>query len=399
MALFRTALSIAILALLAPFIYDRAQVLVGFYKNNPVRLSKHNALGHHDVKFAHKIRSCEDALLIESAGVAILPCDPGRERRNTIMGFFIPGPVSSAELYLYDYKDAATPDSESLKRLELVDYAPGDDFHSLGMAFDEASSTLFVANHRHDGPKIEMFKLDQSTLQAKHIRSIAHPLIHGPNAIAIKNSNELFMTNDHHFTMAQSRFLAQAETYLALPLGTVVHVDVSDPETTKATVVARVPFANGVELINQTTLAVASSSKARVYLYNIVDNSGSTSAPELVASSSIKLPYHVDNLSLTSDGRLLMAGHPHLPSLTKYAATRWICNDAAELDRADATMKEYCATGQAASGASQWTEAGGLKHLYIDTEYPTSATAIYDSERKVGIIAGLYAKGILVWRD
>ncbi|ETS84416.1 hypothetical protein PFICI_02441 [Pestalotiopsis fici W106-1] len=399
MAPYRTALTIVVLALLAPFLYDRSQVLVGFYKNNPIRLSKVNALGQQDIKFADKIRSCEDAIIIESAGVAILPCDAGRERWNTVMGFFVPGPVPRGELYLYDYKNAAAPDSESLKRLEVIDYAPGDDYHSLGVAFDEPTSTLFVANHRHDGPRVDLFKLDLAALKATHIRSVAHPLIHGPNAITLRNSNEFFVTNDHHFTWAQSRFLTQAETYLALPLGTVVHVDISDPDTTKATVVARVPFANGIELVNKTTVAVASSSKAQVNLYSIVDGEQSGSAPALTYSSAIKLPYHVDNLSLTSDGRLLMAGHPHLPSLTKYAASRWICNDATELAKADGTMKEYCATGQAASGASEWTEAGGLRHLYIDTEYPTSASVNYDPDRKVGIITGLYAKGILVWRD
>lgn len=280
-----------------------------------------------------------------------------------------------------------------------MDYEPGDDFHSLGLAYDESTSTLFVSNNRRDGPRVDLFKLDIGALQAKHFRSVRHDLIHGPNAIVLKNSHEFFVTNDHYFLMAKSRFLSQLETYLALPLGTVVHVDISDPETTNATVVARVPFANGIELVNKTTLAVAATSKSQVQLYTITDGTQADPVPSLSYKSSIRLPFNVDNLSLSADGRLLIAGHPHAPSLVQFAKTRYICNDPAELVKADDTMRGYCQTGQAASWVSEWTEAGGLKHLYADTKYPTSATAAYDSERKIGIIVGLYAKGILIWRD
>jgi arylesterase / paraoxonase len=73
------------LALLVPFIYERGQVLSLFYANAPVRMPRIDKLGAHGVKFADKIRNCEDGLLIESAGLAVLPCDPGRERWNSVM--------------------------------------------------------------------------------------------------------------------------------------------------------------------------------------------------------------------------------------------------------------------------------------------------------------------------
>ncbi|KAK6087772.1 serum paraoxonase arylesterase family protein [Seiridium cupressi] len=388
----------ALLALLAPYLIRRGQILRLFYTNAPDRLPRINALKTQEVKFADKIRSCEDALLIESKGYAILPCDAGRERWNSVMGFFVPGPVPKGELYLYDYKNAAATDSEALTPIEFVDYSPGDDFHSLGVAFDEATWILYVANNRFDGPKVDLFKLSEDYLQAKHIRSIQHHLIHGPNAIVIKNDHEFFVTNDHYFLMKQSRYLSMAETYLGLPLGTVVHVDISSPTAVEANVVARVPFANGIELINETTLAVASTSNGEVRLYSL-GSSEKGSVPTLTYRSAIRVPFSVDNLSRSGDGRLVLAGHPHPPSLTKYASARYICNDPAELAKADPTMQEYCRTGQTCSWVSEWTEAGGLKHLYADTDYPSSATAAYDSERNVGIITGLYARGILIWRD
>lgn len=37
------------------------------------------------IKFRDQIRNCEDVVLDEGAGVAILSCDPGRDRWNTVM--------------------------------------------------------------------------------------------------------------------------------------------------------------------------------------------------------------------------------------------------------------------------------------------------------------------------
>jgi hypothetical protein len=71
--------------MLAPILYERGYTLFLFWKNAPERLVKINTFASHEVKFADSIRSCEDALLVESEGLAIVGCDPGRERWNTVM--------------------------------------------------------------------------------------------------------------------------------------------------------------------------------------------------------------------------------------------------------------------------------------------------------------------------
>ena len=185
---------------------------------------------------------------------------------------------------MYDYKYTSLSDEEALRPLKIVGYSPGEDLHALGLAFDEASSTLFVANHRHDGPHVEMFKLDLAALTLTHLHSIQHPLIRGPNSIALINDHEFYVTNDHHFLVAEQRILHMLETYLALPLGTLVHVDISplrkDPAAAvDAAVVARIAFANGVEFINETTLAVASTSSASIHLYNVAQGADSSAPP------------------------------------------------------------------------------------------------------------------------
>lgn len=73
------------MAILVPFIYDRRQAAFLLWKNAPHRLVKVNKFASHEIRFADRIRSCEDALLVESQGLAILGCDPGRERWNTVM--------------------------------------------------------------------------------------------------------------------------------------------------------------------------------------------------------------------------------------------------------------------------------------------------------------------------
>ncbi|KAI1291566.1 putative paraoxonase [Xylaria venustula] len=401
---FRAAISIIVLALLSPYLSERGQTAALFWKNAPHRLVRVNTFASHEVRFADRIRSCEDAILVESAGFAILGCDPGRERWNTVMGIFLPEPVENAKLYIFDYKNTGASDNEALKQLEFVDFEGQSDFHTLGLAYDEHTSTLFATSHRHDHPAIEIFKLDLETYTATHLRTVQHPLIHTPNSIALINEHEFYVTNDHYFPIRSHPILAQLETNLGLPGGSVVHVDIAptlaDPAAPAhvTVVVPRLSFANGIELLNATTAAVSSSSRASVHFFTITQSEG-TAAPRFTHASELRVPFAPDNLSVSRDGALLIAGHPHVPSLAKFAKTRHVCNSPDELAGADAGVRETCSSLAAPSWAARWTQEGGVENLYVDTEYPSSATVARDSDRKIGIISGLYAKGILVWRE
>ncbi|KAF3057071.1 Serum paraoxonase/arylesterase 1 [Daldinia childiae] len=402
---FKTAILVIVLAALSPSLYDLAQKLLLMYSNAPERFLTINNLNSSEIKFSDTIRSCEDALLVESKGLAIVACDSGREVWNAVMGVFIPGPVANAEIYAYNYGSSGIPDSESLTRFEILGYEPGADFHTLGMAYDEDTSTLFVTNHRKEGRTIELFNLDLDTFTAKHFRTIRHPLFRNPNSIALLNSQEFLVTNDHHFLMEDSRFLSTAETLLGLPLATVLHVDISplleDPATpAKVNIVARLPFPNGIEIVNETTVAIASTTSTAVYFYTITKpKSVNTTSPTLTYKSKIKFPFWVDNIQISESGTIFAAGHPHPPTLSKYAFSRHDCGSPEILAAADPSFQEYCRTARAFSGVSKWTESGGVEHIYFSDEYPSSSTAVFDSNRKVGIITGLYANGILVWRE
>jgi hypothetical protein len=308
-----------------------------------------------------------------------------------VQGVFAGNVTNNAELWAYDYTITDGSDAESLKRIKLPGFPHASDFHTLGMAFDLETSNLFVVSHAVAGSRIELFNLDIGSLTASYIQTIQHPLINAPNSIASINGQEFYVTNDHYITKKQSFLLSNLETYLGPPTGTVVHVNVKDSDI-DVKVVAWVPFANGIEILNSSTVAVASSSRAAVYLFNTLD------ATTLKGTSRIRLPFIPDNLS-GSGGKLLIAGHGHMPALAKFTQSRRFCNDPFEYERTDPTVKESCRNLQAVSWVSEWSESEGLKHLYVDTEYPSSSTAVKDAGKAVGIISGLYAKGILIWRD
>ncbi|KAL1953360.1 hypothetical protein VTO42DRAFT_2981 [Malbranchea cinnamomea] len=370
---------------LSPYIFGRLQVATTiFFTNHLSRLQHVNAFSSYEIKFTDHIRNCEDVDLIETKGVAILACDPGRDKYNTVMGIYRPGSLPKAKLWAYDYaKDSK--DTTALKEVDLVDF--DGDFHTLGVAYHEPSSTLFVVNHSNNGSRIEAFTLDLAARQpvARHKRTIKHPLIHTPNSLAVINENEFYVTNDHHFLTREHRLLAVVETYLAIPGGSVVHVNLATDTYRK---VARLPFANGVGFVNSTTLAVASSSKTAVYLYDV-----NPATRDLSFRSLVRVPFAPDNLRTDKNGKLLIAGHPHLPSLDKWATTRALCNSEEGKDA------EVCKSIVSPSSIAEWAGEGRLRLLYTGTEYATGATAVRDVGRNVGIMVGLYAHGILVFKE
>lgn len=300
-------------------------------------------------------------------------------------------PAPNAELYLYDYKDT----SSDLQRVKLVGFAGENDFHTLGMSLDEASSTLFVVNHAKAGSRVEKFKLDTRKHTATHLGTVLHPLIRSPNALIAVDKDTFYVTNDHRFLVKDSRFVSKLETFSGLPLGTLVRVTLDGKNAVQtAAVVARAPFANGVEMMGNDTLVLASTTMPGFILFD-VQADGS-----LVEQKRVHTSFLADNLSVDGN-KLMVAGHPHFPTLVKFSASRHICNDEAEFSKASDEMQAYCGDerAQAPSAVAEWSEEEGLKMLYVDTAYPSSAMAVRDSKRNFGMVAGLYAKGVLIWRD
>jgi arylesterase/paraoxonase len=308
-----------------------------------------------------------------------------RDSADYLQGAFKPEKSTSDHggLYIYDYASPNLPDTDRLRRLDTEE----SDIHPLGLAFDTSSSTLYVVNHsRHRGSHILIFHINTKTYATTLVARFTHPLLHAPNSIQVLGPHQLYVTNDHYIRAATASILSKIETFSGAPGGSVVYVDTRFPKSAK--VVARVPFANGITSVNETTLAVASSSKSGVYLFGRKENH------ELELKRIIRTPAAVDNLSADSGGKVLMAGHPFGPGLIKMSKGRWKCDEHGSQEE-----RAACACS-APSWVAEWSEEGWLREVYKDDgrEFCSSSTFVRDSERGLGIVSGLYERGILVFQ-
>ncbi|USW50093.1 Putative six-bladed beta-propeller, TolB [Septoria linicola] len=368
---------------LSAFIYSRWSILPTFVLNAPGRLAQVNTLKDYEVKFQNVVRNCEDIYLSEKGQWALLSCDPGRDLWNTVMGVFVSSvaPVETG-LYLYKYGEGgdATPAKIHLEPFK----AHRDTFHPLGIEYHEDSETLFIINHSPEGSRVQWYALDAAAGVAAFEGGLSHPSdLPSPNSLAALSGTEVFITNDHKIPARKNFVLGKVETYSGYPGGSVAFLKRHENGSTSVKTLARVPFANGIVLLNSTRLAVASSNTGSVRFFDItwqLDGS-----PALSYTSSIAVPFLPDNVSLDSRGKLLIAGHPHAPSLEKVAKNNRFCEGRAE-----------CALPKL-SWVAEWSEEDGLKTLYSGSDFGTSTTAVRDWQAGIGLVTGLYERGLLTW--
>lgn len=66
--------------------YERYQGIAQLFLNNhPDRLPSVKAWSSYKIMFEDKLRNCEDGVIDQDAGMALLSCDPGRDWWNTVM--------------------------------------------------------------------------------------------------------------------------------------------------------------------------------------------------------------------------------------------------------------------------------------------------------------------------
>ncbi|KAG8719976.1 hypothetical protein FRC08_001478 [Ceratobasidium sp. 394] len=259
-----------------------------------------------------QFKFCEDGTTV-APGVAIFSCDPGRLKWNTVMGPMIdPNPRGGLWAVHYDSSSTRTPYA-----LELSGFPTNVDFHPLGIEVipSTVEPRVLVINHRRDRPTIEIFRihLHESSLSLTFEKTLHHPSITAPNAIAAVSDSAFYLSQDHTFTFRLgwplNIFLPVLETMLALPLGRVslVQFDTVQGVRKVQTIASRIPFANGVAISEDgSTLAVAATNLAEVQFY-------ARNQTSINFVRSIKVPFGADNIAFAGD-RLLVAGHPYLPA-------------------------------------------------------------------------------------
>ncbi|KAI4956356.1 hypothetical protein J4E91_000567 [Alternaria rosae] len=380
-------------------VYDRYLGFSTIFANRPGNFENVNHFKSHEIKFRDRLRNCEDVLVEEDMGIAFLSCNPERDQWNTVMGLHMQGTFASPldkrdgtdspHIWIYDYSTPNVPDSDALKPLVRTDYDNAADFQPLGIEFDAATSTLYVVNHsRNSGNLIEVFQVSVRNAVARYVQTLKHPLIHTPNSIQSLGNGKLLVTNDHYIGALISPFISQVETFSGIPGGSVVYTDIHNPQDTKT--LTHVPFANGIAMLNSTTVAVASSSTMGVNFYSFYPDTIS-----LYFRKYVRAPSTVDNLSVDSSGKLLLAGHPFAPALTGVSKARAKCNVQGSYEE-----KRACEC-TAPSWVGEWSEEEGLKTLYKNDgdEFCSSATLARDVGRSVSIVTALYDRGILVAKE
>ncbi|KAJ7739762.1 hypothetical protein DFH07DRAFT_926855 [Mycena maculata] len=316
----------------------------------------------------------------------VVSCDPNRKAWNTVLGP-LRNPDPHGALWLLEHH-ASTMSRTGELRVELKNYPPNYDFHPLGLAispsYGNGTSNMFVVNHARTRTVIEQFTLSSAFPGvATHIRTLSSPYFVSPNSVALTSPDSFFVTNDHFMTRRLPFYLGEIlpilETLLGLPFSWVSHISV-DPDHTSPSPITEhefsalfIPFANGISISpSGSQVAVASTSMSRVLIY-----SRDPASNALTHAHTVPVPFHPDNLEFDETGGVIVAGHPHFPSLLKVKA------DPTEV----AVSPSWVVTITSTEVDTLFQSDG--------TGFSSSTTGLRDSTGAL-YVTGLYTDGILV---
>jgi arylesterase/paraoxonase len=380
-----------IVATIVSFLAERKQSVQLIYTNFPGKVPTESAFKSYSVDFKSKVRNCEDLALNEELGILYLSCDPGRDRWNTPMGVLDDANWREGAIWYLDYAANSNAEPELLPISNWKSNPrSAETLHPLGVALDVPNYLLYFTTLSKLKPGIEVLKLSDDGKSATWQKTLINDGMHTPNSILPLSKNELLFTNDHYFKPEQ-HLLAQAETYLALPYASVMHLDIVKNQTTQ---LASLPFANGIVKLNETHIAVASTIYPGMYIYELDLSVPATPSAKL--TKRFPLNFWPDNLSVDANGKLLIAGHSFglgVGTVAKAIGKYDIEGTGAEglLDAKDVPTS--------GSWVAEW-DGVTVRDLYKgEKEFQMTTTAVRDVKRNIGFICALYDKGILRWTE
>lgn len=393
------------------------------------------------------MKYCEDGTfwdLLDKGGKleerrVLVSCDAGRKGWNTVMGPLAnPDPLGS--LWIYAPNSEAKPEtfrdkakakilfnsgkesaSGKPQRLVLKNYPEGHDFHPLGLEIYPSvageSSNLFVVNHARAKTYIEQFVISPSSPTiATYVRTISSPYFVSPNSLALTSATSFYVTNDHLITRRLpyiGKVLPLIETVLGLPFSFTSHVTL-DPNPASPTPILShqfasyfIPFSNGISISpSGTKVAIASTS-----LNTILFFTRNTTTNALSRSGQVRLPFSPDNLHYDEDSALIVAGHPHFPTLVQVAggkeevAPSWVVSistiglkGSSSAEAAAALLEYDLAAPISASTKVPGTRGFETTTLFQSngTGFSSSTTGFRDASTGALYVTGLYEEGLLV---
>jgi sugar lactone lactonase YvrE len=258
---------------------------------------------------------CEDVVLWEAGGVAIFSSDPSRDIYNPFAAEGDPAKAASGRLMAYPLSGG-----------DVYDIAPGFEMHPLGVGVHRTQPILAVANLTAAGASVEIFRLavEEGTVRATHVRSLAYPALATPNAVVPLSEDAVLVTNSFRYSAHYSKLLNTLETFLAIPGGTVLRLAIEKDKTTCDVVARGIALANGLALSDDgTVLAVAGCLTSNIHIYDVSPPLDDTSmAGRLRFRESIPAGFLVDNLRFVrtdTDHVFLACGHPSALDFTACA--------------------------------------------------------------------------------
>lgn len=179
-----------------------------------------------------------------------------------------------------------------------------DDFHPHGLGLwrgTNGQKRLFVVNHQAEGPEaVEIFDVGPDGGLA-HLETVSFEAMRSPNDVLGVGPHQFYATNDQRF---QTGPMATLEPYLALPVTDVVYYDGEEGRS----VAGGFAYANGVNMsVDGSSVYVADLLKRRIAVFA---RNAETGALKRLRN----LPVHTapDNIEVSRDGALWVAGHPKI---------------------------------------------------------------------------------------
>jgi arylesterase/paraoxonase len=237
----------------------------------------------------------EDVTIDEEAGIAFVSAD---DRRATSAGAPVQGGIFALRLDGSDRVSKVSPDSFG-------------EFHPHGISLwrgGDGRKRLFAVNHTiEDGHKVEIFDVGIGGALL-HVDTVTFGEMMSPNDILGVGPRSFYITNDRGFA---SGVTATLEAYLALPASSLAYYDGQEGSI----VVKGLTYANGVAMSSDgLTVYVSELLRRRLGVFSRNAETGA-----LALTRRYRVNTGPDNIEISPDGAIWVAGHPKIFDFLKHA--------------------------------------------------------------------------------
>lgn len=172
----------------------------------------------------------------------------------------------------------------------------------------DGAKRLFVINHPPSGEElVELFDVGAEG-DLTHIETISFPAMYSPNDLVAVGPRQFYATNDQRY---ERGVMSALESYFALPLTSVVYYDGENGDFIKK----GLTYANGINKSpDGQTIYVAELLKRRVAVFDRDEATGA-----LTRTKNLSVDTAPDNIEVSRDGALWIAGHSKIFDFIKHA--------------------------------------------------------------------------------